>query len=79
MFNIDDKNQGTSLLRRKRVLKRKTRSKDSVSSNGEGNDTIIAKNELKGRWNRFEHLRFVKGCLMFGNDWTKVEILTLVS
>lgn len=25
-----------------------------------------------GRWSPHEHLRFLKGCLLFGNNWKKV-------
>lgn len=27
----------------------------------------------KGRWFCNEHIRFVKGCLLYGNNWTKVK------
>ena len=28
---------------------------------------------LNGRWSYEEHIRFLKGCLLFGNNWKKVE------
>ena len=28
-----------------------------------------------GRWTSGEHYRFIKGCLLFGNDWKKVKFL----
>ena len=36
----------------------------------------IEKNNIihsDGRWNPEEHVRFIKGCLLFGNNWKKVE------
>ena len=26
-----------------------------------------------GRWNQNEHYRFIKGCILFGNNWKKVK------
>ena len=39
------------------------------------NKNIIRKNKInsKGRWIKEEHIRFIKGCLLYGNDWKKVE------
>ncbi len=39
------------------------------------NKNIIKKNKInsKGRWIKEEHIRFIKGCLLYGNDWKKVE------
>ena len=28
---------------------------------------------LNGRWNDEEHIRFIKGCLLYGNNWKKVK------
>ena len=33
-------------------------------------DNIIGNN---GRWNINEHIRFLGGCLQYGNNWKKVE------
>ena len=30
-------------------------------------------NHSDGRWNLEEHIRFIKGCLLYGNDWKKIE------
>ena len=39
------------------------------------NKNIIKKNKInsKGRWIKEEHIRFIKECLLYGNDWKKVE------
>ena len=39
------------------------------------NKNIIKNNKInsKGRWIKEEHIRFIKGCLLYGNDWKKVE------
>ena len=39
----------------------------SESSKGEQN------NYKTGRWNNTEHLRFIQGCLLHGNNWRKVR------
>ena len=31
------------------------------------------KNLRTGRWHTKEHFRFIKGCLMYGNNWKKVK------
>lgn len=28
-----------------------------------------------GRWEKIEHSKFLKGCLLFGNNWKKVQNL----
>jgi hypothetical protein len=30
-----------------------------------------------GRWQPAEHLRFIKGCLIHGNNWNKVRLCLL--
>ena len=41
---------------------------DNLSENlSEQNDLQI------GRWKQEEHFRFIKGCLLFGNNWKKVK------
>ena len=39
------------------------------------NKNIIKNNKInsKGRWIKEEHIRFIKGCLLYGNDWKKIE------
>lgn len=34
------------------------------------------KDELiqNGRWRNEEHIRFIKGCLLFANNWKKVSL-----
>ena len=38
----------------------------SESSKGDKN------NYKSGRWNNTEHMRFIQGCLLHGNNWRKV-------
>ena len=50
----------------------------NVSSSGEeeeiGTNTLTtASSYLNGRWTYEEHIRFLKGCLLYGNNWKKVE------
>jgi hypothetical protein len=48
----------------------------SNDSNDEQNSLSSSRddnNEFRnGRWQSFEHLRFIKGCLLYGNNWKKV-------
>ena len=37
------------------------------------NTEINNNNHSDGRWNSDEHKRFIKGCLLYGNNWKKVE------
>ena len=39
------------------------------------NKNIIKNNKInsKGRWIKEEHISFIKGCLLYGNDWKKIE------
>lgn len=42
---------------------------------GSGNDLSVSENNedyRTGRWHPSEHYRFVKGCLLHGNNWKKV-------
>jgi hypothetical protein len=40
----------------------------SITSSKEDNNQF-----RNGRWQPFEHLRFIKGCLLYGNNWKKVN------
>ena len=44
----------------------------SESSKGEQN------NYKTGRWNNTEHMRFIQGCLMHGNNWRKVSFIIYI-
>ena len=37
------------------------------------NTLTTASSNLNGRWTNEEHIRFLKGCLLYGNNWKKVE------
>ena len=41
----------------------------SESSKGEQS------NYKTGRWNNTEHMRFIQGCLLHGNNWRKVSLI----
>ena len=50
----------------------------ALPSNGEeeeiGTNTLTTSSSyLNGRWTYEEHIRFLKGCLLYGNNWKKVE------
>jgi SHAQKYF class myb-like DNA-binding protein len=37
-------------------------------------ENLSEQNDLQnGRWKQEEHFRFIKGCLLFGNNWKKVK------
>ena len=40
---------------------------------GNNNSLTSSSSYLNGRWSYDEHIRFLKGCLLFGNNWKKVE------
>ncbi len=43
---------------------------EDVSENSSKDNYDRYKN---GRWQPAEHLRFIKGCLLYGNNWKKVS------
>ena len=45
---------------------------DDKDSNNSIN-TDEKEENLNGRWNKEEHIRFIKGCLLYGNNWKKVK------
>lgn len=53
----------------------------NTSNNNDNNNESIELNEdendnnniLNGRWSQKEHLLFIKGCLLYGNNWKKVK------
>jgi SHAQKYF class myb-like DNA-binding protein len=54
---------------------------ESINKISTGNENLID-NEIKnddnyagnnGRWGKSEHIRFLGGCLLYGNNWKKVE------
>ena len=36
-------------------------------------ENLFDGNYRSGRWENDEHIRFLKGCLMYGNNWKKVN------
>lgn len=77
IFTTSNKNTGDNLLGKKRKHDGSEQTEKSAKSLIQSNSSLFAvKSELRGRWNRLEHIRFVKGCLIHGNDWTKVSRLT---
>ena len=46
---------------------------DDRDSNNSLNLSEEKEENLNGRWNHEEHIRFIKGCLLFGNNWKKVK------
>ena len=43
---------------------------ESMELNEDENDN---NNIINGRWSQEEHLSFIKGCLLFGNNWKEVQ------
>ena len=48
---------------------------ESINKEKESSDT---EEYNYGRWNEEEHIKFIKGCLLYGNDWKKVYIIFLI-
>ena len=46
---------------------------DDKDSNNSINYSEEKEENLNGRWNQEEHIRFIKGCLLYGNNWKKVK------
>ncbi len=46
---------------------------DDKDSNNSLNFGDEKEENLNGRWNQEEHIRFIKGCLLYGNNWKKVK------
>ena len=46
---------------------------DDKDSNNSINFSDEREENLNGRWNQDEHIRFIKGCLLYGNNWKKVK------
>ncbi len=57
--------KSTSLMQK---IEDKSKSSDEVNSEYDKNS-----NERQGRWLQSEHFRFLKGCLLYGNNWGKVK------
>ena len=70
-INIENNQRSDSMTSNsyKRTMKNRADSVDNLSSSS-GEDNGKFKN---GRWLPCEHLRFIKGCLLYGNNWKKVK------
>ena len=54
--------------------KEEDNSLDNLSNENKSNDE--EGNFKSGRWHPQEHERFIKGCLLYGNNWKKVSLIT---
>ena len=63
-LNIEMKKLNVINLNSPQISNEQIKNKNTENNNGIHSD---------GRWNNEEHIRFIKGCLKFGNNWKKVE------
>lgn len=72
---VDGKNSGIIKLKNPNILQSerlKGFSEDFLSEN----ELSEMNEEYKsGRWHPDEHYRFIKGCLQYGNNWKKVNLI----
>ena len=63
------------LLNFKILKNNEPNNKSKIDNNINVNSSFESKNipENTGRWELNEHIRFLKGCLQFGNNWKKIE------
>ena len=69
-------NTSTNLNNSEMKIKVSLNKDNSLINNDQIKNQNIEKNNIihsDGRWNPEEHIRFIKGCLLFGNNWKKVE------
>ena len=69
-------NTSTNLNNSEMKIKVSLNKDNSLLNNDQIKNQNIEKNNIihsDGRWNPEEHIRFIKGCLLFGNNWKKVE------
>jgi len=52
-------NQDSSLIKNEQIKNQNIEKNNGIHSDG--------------RWNTEEHIRFIRGCLLYGNNWKKVE------
>jgi SHAQKYF class myb-like DNA-binding protein len=52
-------NQDSSLIKKEQIKNQNIEKNNGIHSDG--------------RWNTEEHIRFIRGCLLYGNNWKKVE------
>lgn len=63
------------------ILKKKTQrddfSDEMLSGNEFSKEDESSGEYRNGRWHPNEHYRFIKGCLLYGNNWKKVNIINI--
>ena len=68
-----DENPQEDLVLYNTILPIHMNSLDDKDSNNSINFSDEKEENLNGRWNQDEHIRFIKGCLLYGNNWKKVK------
>lgn len=53
---------------------KKEREEQSFDCDSKESQSDQNENYKTGRWHPNEHTRFIKGCLLYGNNWKKVKI-----
>ncbi len=61
--------ESEEFLRKKYKKEESSEENSEISRDNEDNENGEYKN---GRWEKIEHLKFLKGCLLHGNNWKKV-------
>jgi len=61
-----------------RKLKKDQSSDENSAEEDNLNPNAENRNCRNGRWGKKEHLRFLKGCLLHGNNWKKVNFTFFV-
>ena len=67
---INFQNETPLLSQREQEIKNENTAENENKNKNENEDEITGQN---GRWDKNEHLRFLGGCLQYGNNWKKVE------
>ena len=67
---INFQNETPLLSQREQEIKNENTAENENKIKNENEDEITGQN---GRWDKNEHLRFLGGCLQYGNNWKKVE------
>lgn len=61
------------------LLGKKLKKEQSDKENSADDDNSKENDEngeyKNGRWEKLEHLKFLKGCLIHGNNWKKVKFI----
>lgn len=86
-LKVKDCNKSSLILKEEEVEKEaKDKDNNSIDNNNESGFNSSVNNEdldnskedesnfKTGRWHPQEHKRFIKGCLLYGNNWKKVSL-----